>query len=486
MPEGLDAVGLVVENTQGLPITGPVDLHVPDGAVTAVMGPSGSGKTSTLLAVFDALPPGLVRRSGNVHWRGTPIPRGRAGRRRRLATVGMLGQDPASDLHPLRPVASLVADALPRVPRRERAEKVRAALTDLGLDPDALWYRRPHEISGGQAQRVALARAVVADPEILLLDEPTSGLDPATVELVVRAIDRRRGRSGRATLVITHDREFAHRVADHHLTLGTPAETVGAEPIVARHGVDATSVLELERLRVTTPHGRTLLDDVSLTVRPGEALAILGPSGSGKSTLLRSIAGLRPPVRGTMTLDRLPLPPRLRERGRDTLCSVQFIAQDPADTLNPAHRIDTILARPAMVLRGLTRARAHAQVSLLLERVGLPPDLAHALPTRLSGGQRQRVAIARALAAHPRLLLADEITSSLDAASADSLLNLLDTLRRDHGLAVVMVTHDSGVAARANRLLTLDPERRALEAGPQPSTRPALPEPRRARPALEP
>ncbi len=466
MSEGLDVAGLVVENTEGLPITGPVDLHVPDGAVTAVMGPSGSGKTSSLLAVFDALPPGLVRRSGQVHWRGTPVPRGRAGRRWRLATVGLLGQDPASDLHPLRAVASLVADALPRGPRREHAEKVRVALTDLGLDPGDLWRRRPHEISGGQAQRVALARAVVADPEILLLDEPTSGLDPATVELVVRAIDRRRGRSGRTTIVITHERGFAHRVADHHLTLGTPAKTARAEPAAARHGVDAPPVLELERLRLTTPHGRTLLDDVSLTVRPGEALAILGPSGSGKSTLLRSIAGLHPPLSGTMTLDRTQLPPHLRERSRDTLRSVQFIAQDPAGALNPAHRIGTTLARPAMILRGLTRAQAHAEVSRLLERVGLPADLAHALPTRLSGGQRQRVAIARALAAHPRLLLADEITSSLDAASADSLLDLLDTLRAQEGLAVVMVTHDSYIATRTDRVRTLNPERHTLEPRP--------------------
>lgn len=466
MSEGLDVADLVVENTEGLPIIGPVGLRAPDGAVTAVMGASGSGKTSLLLAAFDALPPGLARCSGRVHWQGTPVPRGRAARRWRLATVGILGQDPASDLHPLRSVASLVSDALPRGPRRDKTRKVRAVLTDLGLDADALWSRRPHEISGGQAQRVALARAVVADPEILLLDEPTSGLDPSTVELVVRAIDSRRGRPGRTTLVITHDREFARRVADHHVTLGAPAEAGRVGTAVARRRADEAPVLELEHLRATTPAGLPLIDDASLTVHPGEALAILGPSGSGKSTLLRSIAGLHPPVAGTMTLDGAPLPPRLRERTQDSLRSVQFIAQDPAGALNPAHRVGTVLARPSMVLHGASRAQARARVPDLLEQVGLPADLAHALPTRLSGGQRQRVAIARALAARPRLLLADEVTSSLDAASADSLLDLLENLRRDHGLAVVMVTHDSHAAARTNRVLTLDPDRRALVPGP--------------------
>ena len=457
----------IVVDLSDEPVLGPVDLHIPDGAVTAVRGASGSGKTSALLAAFDALPPGLVRRSGRVHWRGTPVPVGRAGRRWRLATAGILGQDPASDLHPLRSVASLVADALPRGPRRGNTQRVRATLTDLGLDADALWSRRPHEISGGQAQRVALARAIVAAPEILLLDEPTSGLDPAAVELVVRAIGARRGRPGRATVVITHDRAFAHRVAGHHITLGAPAEAGRAGNAAAHRRADEAPVLELEHLRLTTPAGLPLLDDVTLAVRPGEALAVLGPSASGKSTLLRSIAGLHPPVSGTMTLDRVPLSPRLPERARDTLRSVQFIAQDPAGALNPAHRIGTALARPSMVLRGLTRPQARSEVPYLLERVGLPADLAHTRPTRLSGGQRQRVAIARALAAHPRLLLADEVTSSLDAASAHRVLDLLDTLREEEGLAVVMVTHDRTVADRADRVLPLDPDRQALSPRPR-------------------
>ena len=462
MFDGLDVEELVIENVQGRPVVGPVDLRVPGGEVTAVMGASGSGKTSVLLAALDALPVGLARRSGHVRWRGTPIPRGPSGRRWRRTRVGFLGQDPASDLHPLRSVASLVADALPRGTRREHTEKVRATLTDLGLDADELWRRRPRELSGGQAQRVALARAIVGDPELLALDEPTSGLDPSTVELVVRAIEHRRELPDRATVVITHDRGFAHRVADHAVTLGAPSTAVRQALGSAHRFADKDPVLRLERVRVRTPTGRPLLDDVSLAVRPGEALALLGPSGSGKSTLLRSIAGLHPSASGTMTLDRAPLPSRLAERSRATLRSVQFVAQDPAGALNPAHRIGAALARPAMILRGSSRAQAYAEVPHLLEQVGLSADVAHALPTRLSGGQRQRVSIARALAARPRLLLADEITSSLDAENAASVLDLLETLRRQHGLAVVIVTHDGRVADRMNRVFTLDPDRRSL------------------------
>jgi peptide/nickel transport system ATP-binding protein len=469
--EGLSALGIRVRNLEGRAVVGPVDLRVPDGRVLAVMGASGGGKTSAVLAALDALPPGLVREAGQVRWHGTPIPAGGPARRWRLAHAGILGQDPASDLHPLRTVFSLVAEGLPRPgPAVEGAARsggrdarraVRGALADLGLDPDAVGRRRPHELSGGQAQRVALARAVVGDPRVLVLDEPTSGLDPATVELVVEALERRRGRPGRVTVVVTHDRAFAERVADDRLVLGSSSDARAADAGRAAPSGGA-EVLGLRGVRVTAPGGRELIAGADLSVRRGECVAVLGPSGSGKSTLLRAVAGLHPPVSGSMALDGVPLPPRLRDRDRQVLRAVQFVGQDPVGALNPAHRVGTALARPARVLLGMSRAQARARVPDLLARVGLPGSVADAHPGRLSGGQRQRVAIARALAARPALLLADEVTSALDAASARTVLELLDSLREEHGLAVLMVTHDRDVAARADRVLALDPERREL------------------------
>ncbi|ADH66485.1 ATP-binding cassette domain-containing protein [Nocardiopsis dassonvillei] len=479
---GLSALGIRVRNLEGRTVVGPVDLRVPDGRVLAVMGGSGGGKTSAVLAALDALPPGLVREAGEVRWHGTPIPAGRAARRWRLAHAGILGQDPASDLHPLRTVFALVAEGLPRSgpvveggpfsspaagvpPRpggRDARRAVRGVLADLGLDPDAVGRRRPHELSGGQAQRVALARALVGDPRVLVLDEPTSGLDPATVELVVRVLERRRGRPGRVTVVVTHDRAFADRVADDRLVLGSFSDARGAdaERAIPSGGAE---VLGLRGVRVTAPGGRELIAAADLSVRRGECVAVLGPSGSGKSTLLRAVAGLHPPASGSMALNGAPLPPRLRDRDRPLLRAVQFVGQDPVGALNPAHRVGTALARPARVLLGLSRAEARARVPDLLARVGLPGSVAEAHPGRLSGGQRQRVAIARALAARPGLLLADEVTSALDAASARTVLELLDSLREEHGLAVLLVTHDRDVAARADRMLALDPEHRKLD-----------------------
>ncbi|WP_017573638.1 ABC transporter ATP-binding protein [Nocardiopsis halotolerans] len=468
MPEGLGARGIRVVGPSGRTVVGPVDLHVPDGRILAVLGGSGSGKTSAVLAALDALPPGLARESGEVRWHGTPIPAGGPARRWRLAHTGILGQDPASDLHPLRTVSALVAEGLPRSGARNARGAVRGVLADLGLDPDAVWRRRPHQLSGGQAQRVALARAVVGDPRVLVLDEPTSGLDPATVDLVAEVVERRRGRPGRVTVVVTHDRAFADRVADDRVVLGERGESArGVERAVRGASVGA-EVLGLRGVRVTAPGGRELITGTDLSVRRGECVVVLGPSGSGKSTLLRTVAGLRPPVSGDLALDGEPLPRRLRDRDRRFLRAVQFVGQDPMGALNPAHRVGTALARPARVLLGQTRARARALVPELLARVGLSEHVAEEYPGRLSGGQRQRVAIARALAARPALLLADEVTSALDAASARTVLDLLDSLREEHGLAVLMVTHDRDVAARADRVLALDPGRGELLPGDLP------------------
>ncbi|MGQ4267079.1 ABC transporter ATP-binding protein [Nocardiopsis changdeensis] len=465
---GYEISGLRVEDGSGRTVAGPLDLSVPFGGAAALMGESGCGKTSAVLGALDALPAGLRRAAGRVRWNGVPVPAGRAARLWRRAHVGLLGQDPSADLHPLRTVAGLVAEGRAGGSRRERAEAADRVLRGLGLDPRMLSRRRPHELSGGQARRVALARAVVGDPDLLVLDEPTSGLDPATLELVVEILDGRRGRPGRATIVITHDRAFAERVADTVAVVGdAPPERSGplrSAPVVPARG---EPVLELRSLSVGTPGGGPLLlEGVDLAVPPGGFVALVGPSGSGKSTLLRTLAGLHPPASGSAAVSGSPLPERVEDRPRGLLRAVQFVGQDPAGALHPSHRLGTALARPARVLLGEPRGRALERAASLAAEVGLPPDALARPPGGLSGGQRQRAAIARALAAEPRVLLADEVTSALDARSARTVLDLLDALRAERGLAVLLATHDRAVAARADLVLAVDPERRALVPDP--------------------
>ncbi|UPT20359.1 ABC transporter ATP-binding protein [Thermobifida alba] len=479
---GLLARGIEVADARGRRIVGPLDLRAPAGRVVAVVGESGGGKTSAVLAALDALAPGLRRVGGTTLWNGRPVPYGRAARRWRRSTVGWLGQDPVGDLHPLRTVAALVAEGCPGLRGGERDRAVARVLEDLGLEP-GLRHRRPHELSGGQAQRVALARAAVGAPPLLVLDEPTSGLDPATVELVAALLERRRADPGAAALVVSHDRSFVERVADDVVEVGPRRTARRPAPAAPARRPGRRAVLAARGLTLDVPGGRVLLDGADLEVGEGEFVAVLGPSGSGKSTLLRALAGLHPPRSGTVEVNGREAPPRVRERDRALLRAVQFVGQDPAGALNPAHRAATALARTARLLRGMPPAEAAAAAARLLEDVGLPAEAARRRPGRLSGGQRQRVAIARALAADPDVVLADEITSALDAATARGVLDLLDGLRAAHGTALVVATHDRAVAARADRVLAVDPERRALvpQRWPRPAAASAAGRPDRAR-----
>jgi peptide/nickel transport system ATP-binding protein len=197
--------------------------------------------------------------------------------------------------------------------------------------------------------------------------------------------------------------------------------------------------------------------DVSFALAPGECVALVGESGSGKTTIARCIVGLHPPAAGQIFLDGIPLERAAGKRPREARRRIQIIFQNPTDSLNPRRRVVDEVARPARVLRGLTRAEARSEVADLLERVRLPARLANRFPGELSGGERQRVAMARALSARPSVLVCDEITSALDVSVQAAVLDLISELRAALGLAVLFISHDLGVVATvADRVLVLE------------------------------
>lgn len=194
----------------------------------------------------------------------------------------------------------------------------------------------------------------------------------------------------------------------------------------------------------------TILQDIGFSLHAGEALAIVGASGSGKSTLLGLLAGLDLPssgyvkLRGT-DLGRLDEDARARVRGE----AIGFVFQ--SFQLLPAL---TALENVMLPLELAGRRDARECALRLLQRVGLGERLAH-YPKHLSGGEQQRVALARAFAPHPPLLLADEPTGNLDAATGADITDLLFEMNREQGTTLVLVTHDDTLAARCNRRIRL-------------------------------
>jgi putative ABC transport system ATP-binding protein len=197
-------------------------------------------------------------------------------------------------------------------------------------------------------------------------------------------------------------------------------------------------------------HGLTILDDISFEVRGGEAVAIVGVSGSGKSTLLGLLAGLDTPSAGRVRIDGHELY-ALDEDGRAALRGrmVGFVFQ--SFQLLPAM---TALENVMLPLELAGDASAESAARAMLDRVGLSERLGH-YPKQLSGGEQQRVAIARAFVTRPALLLADEPTGNLDAATGHQIIDLMFELNREHGTTLLLVTHDEDLSRRCDRVLRL-------------------------------
>ncbi|MFG2108751.1 ABC transporter ATP-binding protein [Micromonospora chersina] len=194
----------------------------------------------------------------------------------------------------------------------------------------------------------------------------------------------------------------------------------------------------------------TAIDDVTLEIAPGSAVALTGPSGSGKSTLLHMIGAIERADRGTVTVDDLEVTALRRAALARYRQRIGFVFQRyhllPALTV-----LDNVIA-PVLPRRG--RADHAARARELLDAVGLA-GRERALPAELSGGQQQRVAIARALMGAPRLLLADEPTGNLDSTTGAQILDLLLDLRDRHGMTILLATHEPAIAARCDRLIRL-------------------------------
>jgi putative ABC transport system ATP-binding protein len=209
---------------------------------------------------------------------------------------------------------------------------------------------------------------------------------------------------------------------------------------------------KLTNVRKDYPKGRSVvhaLAGVDAVIEDGEWLAIQGPTGHGKSTLLQMLGGLDRPTSGTVEFDGQDLGSmRESEVTRVRATSIGFIFQtfNLIPTLSAQENVEVALAP-----LGVGSAERRARAAAALESVALDERARH-LPSELSGGQQQRVAIARALVKEPKVVLADEPTGNLDEGTRDDIMGLLEKLWREHGLTLIVVTHDSSVARRAQRI----------------------------------
>lgn len=481
--------GLCVEDRAGRAILRDVTFSISHGDRLAVVGESGAGKTTLALSLLGHLRPGLRHAAGSVSVASRDVLGSSPSqiRRYRRTVISYLGQDPAAALTPSLRVGRQIGELMRGA---HDAEAVRERLALVGLPTDRDFAGRyPHEVSGGQLQRVAIARALAGDPAVLVLDEPTASLDMMTRRLITHEIERQADRLGITLILVSHDLKAVARTANRILVLrdgrivdrgevpsvlADPRHPYTSELVAAHDGgtrrvyggeplddgpTRTTPALTVRRLaagfRNRKVHHR-VVDGVDLDIDPGECVALVGGSGAGKTTIARCLLGLHEPESGSIAIDGIGLAPRARDRPVALRRSIQFVPQDPEGSLNPRRRVGDTLAHALRSARGLDRGRAESAALDLVRRVRLSPALLPKFPRQLSGGERQRIAIARALATEPSVLVCDEVTSSLDVSVEAAVLDLIDELRRDGDMAVLLITHDLRVVRRvADRVLVL-------------------------------
>ncbi|WP_378733981.1 ABC transporter ATP-binding protein [Nocardia brasiliensis] len=493
---------LSVYGSAGQELFEPTTFQIAAGDITALTGPSGSGKTTLMRALLGQLP-GAARRTGAVSIAGHDVfaldPVARQHFRR--THVAYVGQDPGSALNPLMRVHGLLHEVAGHVSR----DAVIETLELVGLSAEHL-RRRSGELSGGQQRRVALARALIRRTGVLILDEPLAGLHGSLRTDIARLLTEIAAERRTAILLSGHDTATVHAIADNVIELGAGSAALLAanRPIVGSdsandllgesssggHRITAArirndgsaadtactqalgSVAQVTEPSLLRAKGigasiaeRQVLAGVDLALAPGSALAVVGASGAGKTTLARVIAGLHRAATGTLELRGTSIPVTTGRRTASGRNGIQLVTQNPRSALNPRRTVAQTLGRPLRRIGKVPRRQLGQRVTELLASVELAPELAARYPHELSGGQRQRVALARALAAEPAVLICDEITSALDHATAASIMTLLDRIRADRRMGLLVISHDmSVVAAHCPRLVVLD-HGRIVESG---------------------
>ncbi|CAN7504944.1 ABC transporter ATP-binding protein [Mesorhizobium sp. LjRoot246] len=480
----IENLSLIIGDTQ---ILKDVELSVAPGEVMGLVGESGSGKSMTALTVMQLLPH-AARATGRVTFDGIDILAATEDQMCALRgdDIGMVFQEPMTALNPVKTIGEQVAEGIrwhTKASRAEAEDRARKMLDRVGL-PAAKFpiSRYPHELSGGQRQRVVIAIACALKPKLLIADEPTTALDVVLQAQILDLLRDLVAESRMGLLLISHDLAVVTEMADRITILrhgevmeaGDTARTLSEQlhpytrqlaqasmHVPARAEPHRTgssqSLLQVESVTRDYPGRRTSLfkrapgiravDDVSLSMAPGQSVALVGRSGCGKSTLARMILALDRPTSGTIRFRGDTVTGKSEAELKPARRDMQVVFQDPYGSFDPRQKVGKLVAEPLHVLeKKPTHAERREMVAHALHEVGLGISDMDKYPHEFSGGQRQRLSIARAIITRPKLVVADEPVSALDVSVRAQILDLFAELNQKLGIAYLFITHDLTVA----------------------------------------
>jgi peptide/nickel transport system ATP-binding protein len=499
----LEVDGLTLRiGSSGRTVVNTVSFCVSPGEIVGIVGESGSGKTLAARAVMGFIPPAVRLISGSIRFDGEEVTTMAQKRLRAIrgAKVGMVFQEPMTSLNPSMLIGRQLEEGLAlhrKLDAAGRRELILDMLRRVGIrDPEGAFNAYPHQYSGGMRQRIMLASVMLLKPALLLADEPTTALDAVVQRDVMELMVDLTKENGTAVLLISHDLGMVARYCSRIVVMcqGDVVEQGKSEDILARpqhpytrkllaamphreparHLPEAaTPLVSVDDLVVDyggrqgffrKEQGKRALHGISLSVKPGEVVSVVGGSGSGKTTLGHAIAGLLKPSGGEIRFNGKPID-RNETAYWDYRLNCQMVFQDPYSSLDPRMTIGELVGEPLRLVEGMGSAEKKARLREVLGEVGLGDGFAERYPHELSGGQRQRVAIARAIIRRPSFVIADEPVSALDVTVRAQVLELFAELQRKHGFSCLFISHDLGVVEQVSDRVVVMQDGRIVEEG---------------------
>lgn len=455
-----------------------ISFQVDQGEILGIVGESGSGKSMTALSIMGLHKDTARITSGEIRVEGNNLLSMSENQRRSYLgkEIAMVFQEPMTSLNPVMKIGDQVSEMLAihtRLSRKEQKEKTLEALFEVGLNnPEELYNKYPHELSGGMRQRVMIAMAMIGKPKILIADEPTTALDVSVQAQILALLKKMNKEYGVSIILISHDLGVIRTMCERTIVMSQgkiveqglvedifrnpkqeyTKKLIDAVPSIHKKMVEIETVVQspskvngqvskmlsvngvniyyYQNGRIRRGVKKQIVKQASFHINEGEVVGIVGESGSGKSTLAKAIAGLNMFYEGEITC---------------TETRPQMVFQDPYSSLNQAKKVQWILEEPLKIKGGYTKQERRRLVKEKLSEVGLLGEIGNRYVYQLSGGQRQRVCIAAALMLQSKFVILDEAVSALDVTIQRQILNLLMELKDKHNLTYLFISHDMNV-----------------------------------------